>query len=63
MVSLLTAYITTLVIIVNAHARLSGAWKWISKITELNQLFALESRNVASVQTHMFKLLGQKNNQ
>jgi hypothetical protein len=43
----------TLVIITNAHARLSGAWKWISKITELNQSAVLESRYIASVQTRM----------
>jgi hypothetical protein len=50
----------TLVIITNAHARLSGAWKWISKITELNQSVAVKFLKVTSVQTRMrmIKLLG-----
>jgi hypothetical protein len=43
----------TLVIIVNAHVRLPGAWKWISKITELNQSVAVKFLKVTSVQTRM----------
>jgi hypothetical protein len=43
----------TLVIFENAHARLSGAWKWISKITELNQSVAVKFLKVTSVQTRM----------
>ena len=43
----------TLVIMANAHARFSGAWKWTLKITELNQLVVTDSRNIASVQTRM----------
>jgi hypothetical protein len=35
------------------HARLSGAWKWISKITELNQSVAVKFLKVTSVQTRM----------
>jgi hypothetical protein len=42
-----------LVIFENAHARLSGAWKWISKITELNQSAAVKFLKVTSVQTRM----------
>ncbi|MFT6138719.1 MAG: hypothetical protein ACJAUJ_001814, partial [Salibacteraceae bacterium] len=38
----------------------SGAWKWISKITELNQTAALTSLKDTSVQTRMrmIKMLG-----
>jgi hypothetical protein len=46
-------YSETLVIFANAHARISGAWKWISTITELNQSVALKFLKVTSVQTRM----------
>jgi hypothetical protein len=53
-----------LVIITNAHARIYGAWKWISKITELNQLVAVKFLKVTSVQTRMrmIKLLELQGN-
>jgi hypothetical protein len=52
----------TLVICANAHARLSGAWKWMSKITELNQSVVMTLRVITSVQTRMrmIKLLNCK---
>ena len=37
----------------NAHARFSGAWKWISIITELNQSVAVKLLEDTSVQTRM----------
>jgi hypothetical protein len=43
----------TLVIFENAHARLSGAWKWTLKITELNQSVDVKFLKVTSVQTRM----------
>ena len=41
----------------------NGAWKWILKITELNQMIAVELRDIDSVQTcmRMIKLLCVKN--
>jgi hypothetical protein len=43
----------TFVIIAKPHAPVSGDWKWISKVTELNQSAVLDFINIAYVQTRM----------
>jgi hypothetical protein len=47
----------TLVMCANAHARFSGAWKWISKNTKLNQSVAVKFLKDTSVRMRMIKML------